>query len=396
MSLSTRLIMFALVAFNLSPLASLRGRAAESEYKSSDPNLYLRAAVLKADQHAFILDAKKVRKSNDSYFVTHHGKPPGSVYLETTRDWLEPVTPPSMPASLGVAPNVMQIREPQGDVQVAPPDGPTSFVPATEGMPIANGSVVRSGRDGTAAVLFGGFNSARLAPNSEMLVQQTVTEQLRTTRINLRSGLVFSKVGLRKGARQDYQVETPHGTVAVKGTDFACAALSDRTDVFLAQGTVQFSQPDGRKVGLLHSTGKGELKVIRFPQAANAQTASRASSETMTALFNFIPTVNLKIKTLRDQVAQGIKLGPAETKYLGLIKEIPCLVKLDLVPPPVVAVAPAPAPVAALPASTVMVNSPMVPPPPNPPASNNPSSAAVTNAAPVDVPIAHGSDDTAP
>ena len=392
---SIRLIMFAFLVLTLSPGGTLRLGAAESEYKMTSPDLYLRAAVLKANPRAVILKAKKVRRAGDSYFITHAGKPASEVYVETTRDWLEPVTPPDMPASLGVAPNVMQIREPQGDVQVAPPEGPDNFGPATEGMPIVNGTVVRTGNDGTAAVLFGGINSARLAPNSVMMVQQTVTAALRTTRIVLRSGMLFSKVGLSKGARQDYQVSTPHASVAVKGTDFACVVLPDRTEVYLAQGTVQFSQPGGQKIATMHATGTGELKFARYPQIEDARRASEATSETVTSLFNFIPKVDLKIKTLRNQVTQGIKLNPAETKYLGLIKEIPCLEKLELVAPPVVAaIAPTP-PKAAAPPSTA---SPVAPLPPSvhAPSVPNPNPAPVTSAPPVDVPISHGPGDTVP
>jgi hypothetical protein len=369
-----------------------------------------------------ILSPKSYRQAGDSYFVTRHGKAPKEVYLPVVRDWLEPVTPANMPSDLGIAPNVMQIREPQGDVQVAVPDGTMNFVPATEGMPIPNGTVVRAGKDGTAAVLFGGIDSARLTPDSEMLVQQTVTPGLRTTRINLKSGTVFSKVGLRRGLRQDYQVETPHGTVAVKGTDFACMALTDRTEVWLAQGTVQFLQLDGQKAGTLHAKGPGALKLFRYPSIADARQALAASSATLTAAFQFIPKVNLKVKTLRDQVAQGIKLSPQEKKYLSLIKQIPCLVKLDLVePPPVLAVeAPparlaepkvtsTPAPAAAAPPSLPAAAKSPAPlmsalPPPAPPPTSSSASAtpasksteAPSSAPATDVPIAHGPDDTAP
>ena len=323
--------------FSCAALAWLTAESAgakEAEYKQSGPEFYLRASVLKADPAAVILDAGSFRKEGDSYFVGGLRRPHQEIYMMVTREWLEPITPPNMPASLGVPPDVMQIREPQGDVEVAPPDNPTSFKPATEAMPIANGSIVKTGTDGTAAVLFGGINSARFTPNSQATVQQAVTPDLRSTRIDLTAGAAFSKVGLRPGEKQDYQVHTPFGVAAARGTDFVCVTLPDRTDVWVAQGTVQFDQPNGQTVGTVKSAGKGPLQIIRFPVIDDPHQAMMATSQTMTMAMNFIPMVNLKVKTLRDQIAQGVKMTPQEKKYLSLMKHVPCLIKLALVEPP--------------------------------------------------------------
>ena len=350
----------------------MKAVAAEAEYKPADQNYYLRAAVLKADPAAVIFRAGDYRQENDSYLVKTHGKAPREVYVEVVKDWLEPVTPPSMPDSLGLEPDVMQIREPQGDVQVAPPNNPTGFVPATEGMPIANGSVIKTGANGTAAVLFGGIDSARLTPNSEALVQQTVMPELRSTRIDLKSGVVFSKVGFRPGAKQDFQVHTPFGIAFAKGTDFVCATLPDRTDVWVAQGTVVLQQPNGQAAGVVKSTGTGTLKVMRFPPIKDAQLALVATTQTLTLALDFIPTVNLKLKTLHDQTAQGVAMTKEEIKYLSYMKHVPVLLRLALVEPPttptpsVAPTVPPPAPAPMLKPSTPALLSPPVFPPPMP------------------------------
>lgn len=325
-------------------LALLPAAAKEAEYKPADQNFYLRASVLKAEPSAVILGPGAYREKDGSYFITPHHKAPKEIYVTVVKDWLEPVTPPNMPASLGVAPDVMQIRELQGDVQVALPDNPTNFTPATESLPIPNGTVVKTGPDGTAAVLFGGIDSARLTPGTEALVQQTVTPELRSTRIDLRAGAVFSKVGLRPGEKQDYQVHTPFGVAAAKGTDFVCVTLADRTDVWIAQGTVEFDQPNGQMVGKVKAEGKTGLKLIRFPLMTDAHQAMEATAQTMTSAISFIEKVNEKVKTLRDQTAQGTKLTPQEKKYLSLLKQVPCLIRLTLVEPPAPPVPP-PAPV---------------------------------------------------
>ncbi|MCE0484307.1 MAG: FecR family protein [Methylacidiphilales bacterium] len=319
----------------------------EVEYRRADTNFYWKGDVLKADPEAVIFTGKYTQQG-DSYFITPKVKAPKELYIPMTNDWIEPITPSNMPASLNIPPDAMQIREPHGDVTVALPTAPANFVPVNDGMTIPNGSVVKTGGDGTAAVLFGGVDSARLIPNSEAAVQQTVTEASRSTEVDLTKGAVFSKVGQRIGEKEDYQVKTEFGVAAARGTDFVTVAMPARTDVWIAQGTVQLSQPDGKLVGTVKSDGGGPLKIIRFPVIADPHQAMLASAETMTAAFNFIPMANIKIKALRDQMAQGVKLTPTEQNYLSRIKKVPCLIHLVLVQPPPPAPAPAPLPVPAM------------------------------------------------
>jgi hypothetical protein len=357
-------LLLALLVLAAIPPAWAASPAKTAEYRQTDPNFYLREAVLKADPTAVIIAPGGYHKKDDSYFIPARKKPAPQIYVEVVKDWLEPITPPSMPTSLGIAPDAMQIREPQGDVQVALPSNPSAFVPATDSMSLPNGTLIKTGGNGSAAVLFGGINSARLAPNSEAAVQQTVTPDLRSTRVDLKSGAVFSKVGLRKGEKQDYQVHTPFGVAAARGTDFVTVALPNRTDVWIAQGTVQFDQPDGQTVGTIKSTGNGTLKIIRFPTMDDAHQTMMADAETMTAAMNFIPLVNLKVKALHDQVAQGQKLNPSEKKYLGLIKKVPVLIALTLVEPPAPTPPPPPPP------------APVTPPPPPPNAAATPTNTS--------------------
>lgn len=336
--------------------------AKQAEYKRTGTDYYLKADVLKAFPNAVILDSGSYTQKGDSYFYTPKSKAPQDVYIQVQNDWIEPITPPTMPTSLGVAADAMQIREPQGDVQIALPTAPANFIPATDKMDIPNGTVVKTGANGTAAVLIGGVDSVRFIPNSSAAVQQTYTPQLRTTEIDLTAGAVFSKVGKRIGEKQDYKVHTPFGVAAARGTDFVTVCLPARVDVWIAQGTVELTQPDGKPVGTVTSEGIGALKIIRFPVMPNAQDAMMASSQTMTAAFNFIPTVNVYVKELQAKMAQGTKLTPNERDYLNRIKKVPALIKLSLVAPPAPAPAPAPTP-APKPAVPAAPPAPATPPP---------------------------------
>lgn len=320
-----------------------------SEYKRSDTNFYPKGDIVKSHSSAIIIPIGGYSQKDDSYFFTPKKKAPKEMYVETLNDWIEPITPPDMPASLGVPPDAMQIREPQGDVQIALPSAPANFAQATDGMTIPNGAVVKTGGNGTAAVLFGGVDSARLMPNSEAAMQQTVTAQSRSAEVDLTTGGVFSKVGTQEGVTGEYEVHTPFGNAIAHGTDFVTIISGSRTDVWVAQGTVQLEHPDSKIGDAVASDGTGPLKIMRFPGISDPHQSVLADIETLTEVMNFIPLANQKIKALRDKMNSGATLTDNEQAYLKRIKQVPCLVKLALVEPPAPPPAPAIAPLAPAP-----------------------------------------------
>jgi biopolymer transport protein ExbD len=363
---AARLILLPLLAAAMTAGVWARDAAKETaqaaEYQRSDTNFYGKGDVVKAHPSAVIIPEGSSTRKGDSYFITPHQKAPKEIYLETLNDWIEPITPPDMPASLGVPPDAMQIREPQGDVQVALPSAPANFAPVTDGMTLPNGAVVKTGANGTAAVLFGGVDSARLIPNSAAAVQQTVTAQSRSAEVDLTTGAVFSKVGSQVGVKGEYKVQTPCGVAIAHGGDFVTLATRNRTDVWVAQGNVQFVPvPGGKNDFVATSDGTGPLKIIRFPQIPDPHLSVQADVETLTTILNFVPLANQKIKTLRDKKANGVTLTANEQDYLKRIKEVPCLIKLALVEPP----APAPAPAAASAPTTAPAPAPANPKPIN-------------------------------
>jgi biopolymer transport protein ExbD len=312
-----------------------------AEYKRTDIHFYPQSDVVKVHPTAIIIPVGGYSVQGDSYFFTPKKKAPKNMYVEVLNDWIEPITPPDMPASLGVPPDEMQIREPQGDVQVALPSAPANFVPVTDGMTLPNGAVVKAGADGTAAVLFGGVDSARLMPNSEAAVQQTVTAQSRSVEVDLTAGGVFSKVGTQVGVQGDYEVHTQWGNASTQGGDFVTinyVAKAPHTDVWVAQGKVDLVQPDGTKVGQVSSDGTGPLHVLRTVSDPSASLPLGVKE--LTDIFNFIPMANQKIKALRDKMASGATLTANEQNYLNRIKSVPCLIKLALVEPPAPVIAP--------------------------------------------------------
>ena len=332
-----------------------------AEYKRTDPNFYPKGELLKIRPGAVIVPKDRYEEHDGSYFFTPKVRAPKEIFIDTTGDWIEPITPPDMPASLGVPFDAMQIREPQGDVQVALPSAPANFSPAADNMTLPDGAVVKTGADGTAAVLFGGVDSARLMPNSAAAMQQTVTATTRSVEVDLTSGGVFSKVGTQVGVKGSYEVHTPSGNAGAAGGDFVTIIVPSEvphTDVWVAQGMISVENAgENKSEKTVSSDGTGELKLLRTVAITDEKQAVQADSETLTQVLNFIPLANQKLKALRDKQAAGTTLTANEHAYLGRIKQVPSLIKLDLVPPPAPVVATPPPPEPAAPVT------PAIPPP---------------------------------
>jgi len=200
-------------------------------------------------------------------------------------------------------------------------------------------------------VLFGGVDSARLMPNSEAAVQQTVTDKTRAAEVDLTSGGVFSKVGTQVGIDGKYEVHTASGNASATGGDFVTLIVNGRTDVWVASGAIELNHADGSKGVSATSDGNGPLKVMRLPAITDPHASFAADTETLSAVMNFIPLADQKLKALRAKKEPGPQggyiLSANEEAYLARIKKVPSVIKLALVEPP------APAPIAAAAAKPV-------------------------------------------
>jgi len=300
----------------------------QSEYRQADTSYYLRSEVFATDPAAAVITPDAAMNMGDRYLITTHGVAPPFVYLQQTHDWIEPITPPSEPASLNIAPTAMQIREPLGGVQVALPSAPADFRNVEPGLALPNGSVLRTGEGGSVAVLFGGVDSVRLAPNTQAAVQMNFVGGTRDVEVDVRNGMVFSKVGERPGEKQAYSVHTPFGDATAHGTDYVTVVYPQRVDVWVAQGTVALNPPKG-PAQVTVSTGREPLKVMRYPVPKDRATALAESAESFTALLNFIPMANQKLAALAARTKSGAQLTPNEKDYISRIRKVVALVKLE-------------------------------------------------------------------
>jgi len=131
--------------------------------------------------------------------------------------WSEPITPPNgSPPQVGV--DEMKVVEVKGPVSIKLANGETQ--PAQDGMILPSGSTVMTSSNSSAAVFMGGVNSTRLMPDTAAKITQHLDGSVRHTSIDLDIGSIFSRVGRRVGETEDYQVRTPEGVAAARGTDF--------------------------------------------------------------------------------------------------------------------------------------------------------------------------------
>jgi hypothetical protein len=149
--------------------------------------------------------------------------------------WSEPVTSPDG-TSPQVSPDEMKLVEVHGSVSVQTADG--DFRDGSEGMVIPSGSMVSTADGSSAAVFIGGVDSARLLPDSGVKVSERMNGTVRHTSLNIEKGTVFSRVGRRPGETQNYEVQTPQGVAAARGTEFADHLGNGHHYVFVEKGTV--------------------------------------------------------------------------------------------------------------------------------------------------------------
>ncbi len=225
--------------------------------------------------------------------------------------WSEPITPPDGPPPT-VGMDQMKLVEVHGPVTIEMPNG--SSEPATDGSLIPSGATVKTDDDATAAVFMGGVNSARLMPDSEAKVSQSMVGSTRSTHIDLHEGTVFSRVGHRDGERQDYEVRTPEGVAAARGTQLLSNRHDHHTYLGVGEGTVQFSGP-GIPTESIHNIGA-------TPGAAGSYGVEDAMQVIIQALIAAQP-YNFKLNAALSDVATGHATSREQAYVRGITYFLP-------------------------------------------------------------------------
>lgn len=240
-----------------------------------------------------------------------------SAFTSTPSDvrfWAEPITPPSgrLPS---ITASQMKLVEVRGPVTVKLPNGRSAR--ARNGMIIPSGSSVRTTSGSSAAVFIGGANSARLTENSTAKFNHRATSDLQKTTVDLTRGCVFSKVGNKRGVRQDYKVRTPSGIAAAKGTDFATVYRSNNMYVFVVAGRVVLFDLQFNILGEASTARAGQISVI-----STAAMSEQGRQDMINEIVDLANDNNSKINNILSKTARGIPLTDAEQTYLANVPTI--------------------------------------------------------------------------
>jgi hypothetical protein len=130
-----------------------------------------------------------------------------------------------------------------GTVEFAPP-GSASFAPLKKGQVLAVGSTIRTGGDGTAVITTTPGSAIQLGNNSNLRLNalafaksgDQVTQ--REAHIQLNNGVVSALIDPSTPKITDFQVQTPEGAAAARGTFYAVVVHNGKTYVSVDQGKV--------------------------------------------------------------------------------------------------------------------------------------------------------------
>ncbi|PAW77074.1 MAG: hypothetical protein B9S32_12385 [Verrucomicrobia bacterium Tous-C9LFEB] len=229
--------------------------------------------------------------------------------------WSEPVTPPNAKDLPSIATDEIKLLEVKGNVTVTMPNT-TTEVPATSGMTIPSGATVKTGNDGSAAAYLGGVNSARLMPQTEGSINQTVANNKRETLIDLKNGVVFANVGRKPGETQDFKVKTPSGVAAAKGTAFVVKAQGNQLFVATLAGQTGVTDSNGNFIGNSTPTGSGSPGIVTNQPGSTAQ----GNQAILASILVVVNAFNDKVNAL--EAKDPATLTDAEKTYLAQAPQI--------------------------------------------------------------------------
>jgi len=180
--------------------------------------------------------------------------------------WAEPITPPSgNPPTVGI--DQMKLVAVHGPVTLKLPNGETKT--GSNGMIVPSGTSITTADKGSAAVFMGGVDSVRLLPDTQAKVTQKLNGSTRQSNVDLKVGTIFSRVGHRPGEAQDFQVHTPEGVAAARGTSFSVTVTTtgghEVTICATQEGVVTLTDSSNGHVITITPLNSGQVSIGSVP-----------------------------------------------------------------------------------------------------------------------------------
>jgi hypothetical protein len=146
-------------------------------------------------------------------------------------------------ASLQAATVNAQVFSVSGSCEFAGP-GSSSYAPLKKGQVLPIGSTVRTGDDGVAVLVTTPGSAIQVGNNSNLKINQlafaksgsSVTQRQAVLQLN--TGVVSALIDPSTPKITDFQVQTPEGAAAARGTFYAVLVYEGKTYVGVKEGKV--------------------------------------------------------------------------------------------------------------------------------------------------------------
>ncbi len=295
----------------------------------------LQADLLAVDPDASIIRPLDYVQRGDKFIVpSSTGITAREAWVQKLADWVEPLTTVDGTLPL-VEPGEILLVETFGYVELSKPGVKSKYgkpITANPGDIVPSKSQLAAKEEASAALLIGGLISVRLGEDTIAAIEHRVVgepgSQIWETSITLEQGYVFCKIGMKGGVETKFSVRTPAGRAVAEGTDFVARYEEKRLTVGVAGGTVSLLNNANQKVASGTSLKKTSLRVIHLPEVAEPIERMTLDSKFLQDLLEFIPLLNLKVKSLRSKLEVGNSLKSNEDKYLDKVSKISYLQKV--------------------------------------------------------------------
>jgi hypothetical protein len=166
------------------------------------------------------------------------------ITLSPVRSLLGPVLALFLSLDLAEAAEVnASVYSVAGNVEFAGP-GSISFSPLKQGQTLALGTTIRTGDDGTAVLSVTPGSSIQVGHDSILKVNELAFARTgsqvtqRKARLQLTSGAVSALIDPSTPKATDFQIQTPQGAAAARGTFYAVIVRDGQTFVRVGRGRV--------------------------------------------------------------------------------------------------------------------------------------------------------------
>jgi hypothetical protein len=130
-----------------------------------------------------------------------------------------------------------------GDAEYAPP-GSTNYQPLHKGLHLGVGSTIRTGDNGVAVIVTTPGSAIQIGNDSVVKINELAFQRSngsisqREAHLQLTSGVVSALIDPSTPKVTDFQVATPEGAAAARGTFFAVLVYHGKTYVGVKEGKV--------------------------------------------------------------------------------------------------------------------------------------------------------------